>query len=105
MQTELDAAVAAHGQQPYRWGELWQRIKANWRYFPFFLPWAWPALFQEFERQYVRAGHRDFDLDLRRPGAYLRMLWRNPFTLAFFIPVLGWIPIAWRGYKGHRIGQ
>ena len=105
MQRELDAAVAKYGQQPYQWRELWQRIKANWRYFPFFLPWAWPAMFQEFERQYIRAGRRHFDLDLRSPGTYWRMLWRNPFTLTFFIPVLGWIPIAIRGYKGHRIGK
>ncbi|WP_157541649.1 lysophospholipid acyltransferase family protein [Hymenobacter aerophilus] len=103
MQPELDAAVAKYGQHPYRWRELWQRIKTNWRYFPFFLPWAWPALFQEFERQYIRAGRRDFDLDLRTPGAYWRMLWRNPFTISFFIPLLGWIPIAIRGYKNHRI--
>ncbi|RSK48873.1 lysophospholipid acyltransferase family protein [Hymenobacter rigui] len=105
MQKEMDAAVQQHGQHPYRWRELWQCIKANWRYFPFFLPWAWPALFQEFERQYLRHGQRDFDLDLGSPGTYWRMLWRNPFTLTFFIPVLGWIPIAIRGYKGHRLGK
>ncbi|GAB2794713.1 hypothetical protein HNQ93_003914 [Hymenobacter luteus] len=105
MQEELDAAVQQYGQRPYRWRELWQRIRENWRYFPFFLPWAWPALFREFERQYARKGHHDFDLKLRSPGAYWRMLWRNPFTLTFFIPVLGWIPIAIRGYKGHRINK
>ncbi|WP_139920677.1 hypothetical protein [Hymenobacter sp. DG01] len=105
MQQELDAAVQQYGQRPYRWRELWQRIKENWRYFPFFLPWAWPALFREFERQYVHLGRRDFNLDLRSPGAYLCMLWRNPFTITFFVPILGWIPIAIRGYKGHRIGK
>lgn len=105
MQQELDAAVEQHGRRPYRWRELWQRIRENWRYFPFFLPWAWPALFREFERQYVHHGRRDFNLNLRSPGAYWRMLWHNPFTLTFFIPVLGWIPIAIRGYKGHRIGK
>ena len=105
MQTEMDAAVAKYGQQPYRWRELWQRMKENWRYFPFFLPVAWPALFQEFERQYVRHGRRNFKMQLDKPGAWLRMVWKNPFTLAFFIPVLGWIPIAIRGYRGHRIGK
>ncbi|MEJ7660997.1 MAG: hypothetical protein WKG07_15950 [Hymenobacter sp.] len=44
MQTELDAAVLAHGQHPYRWRELWQRMKENRRFFPFFLPFAWPAV-------------------------------------------------------------
>lgn len=104
MQTELDAAVAQHGRRPYRWRELWQRIRENRRSFPFFLPWAWPALFQEFEQQYVREGRRNVRLALHKPGAWLRMVWRNPFTLSFFIPILGWIPIAIRGYKDHRIG-
>ena len=103
MQAELDAAVAAHGQQPYRWAELWQRIKANWRYFPFFLPFAWPAAFAEFERRYVRNGERDFDMQLDRPGAFWKLLWRNPLVLAYFVPLLGWIPLAIRGYRGNKL--
>ncbi|TGE28042.1 lysophospholipid acyltransferase family protein [Hymenobacter metallicola] len=105
MQAEMDAAVQQYGQKPYRWAEMWQRIKQNWRYFPFFLPFAWPAVFTEFEKQYTRKGQRDISLDLTSPGSWLRMIWRNPFTISFFIPILGWIPIAIRGYKGHRIGK
>ena len=105
MQAEMDVAVKNYGQQPYQWGELWQRIKENWRYFPFFLPFAWPALFSEFERRYVKNGERKFDLRLDRPGAWLRMLWRNPITLAYFIPVFGWIPLAIKGYRGNKLGQ
>ena len=105
MQAEMDAAVKNYGQRPYQWGELWQRIKENRRFFPFFLPFSWPALFSEFERRYVKKGHRDFDLQLDRPGAWLRMLWRNPITLAYFIPVLGWIPLAIKGYRGNKLGQ
>ncbi|HEX8348893.1 MAG TPA: hypothetical protein VF598_02955, partial [Hymenobacter sp.] len=92
MQTELDAAVVNYGQQPYRWRELWQRMKENWRYFPFFLPVAWPGLFREFERLYVHEGRRNLKMQLDKPGAWLRMLWRNPFAITFFIPILGWIP-------------
>jgi 1-acyl-sn-glycerol-3-phosphate acyltransferase len=105
MQAEMDAAVAAHGQEPYRWGELWQRIKENWRFFPFFLPFAWPAVFTEFERLYVKEGRRNFRMKLDQPGAWLRMLWRNPLTLAYFIPLLGWIPLAIKGYRGNKLGQ
>ncbi|HEX8327019.1 MAG TPA: hypothetical protein VF629_05730 [Hymenobacter sp.] len=105
MQGEMDAAVAAHGQEPYRWRELWQRIKENRRFFPFFLPFAWPAVFTEFERLYVKEGRRHFRMQLDRPGAWLRMLWRNPITLAYFIPVLGWIPLAIKGYRGNKLGQ
>ncbi|ALW85778.1 hypothetical protein AUC43_12165 [Hymenobacter sedentarius] len=105
MQVELDAAVLAHGQKPYRWGELWQRMKENRRYFPFFLPFAWPAVFTEFERLYVKEGHRDFRMKLDRPGAWLRMLWRNPITLAYFVPLLGWIPLAIKGYRHNKLGH
>ncbi|AIZ65212.1 hypothetical protein PK28_12220 [Hymenobacter sp. DG25B] len=103
MQTEMNAAVQQHGQQPYRWPELWQRMKENRRYFPFFLPFAWPALFTEFERQFVKEGRRGIKLNLTSPGAWLRMIWRNPFTISFFIPILGWLPIAIRGYRGNTI--
>ncbi|WP_345235667.1 hypothetical protein [Hymenobacter saemangeumensis] len=105
MQMELDAAVLAHGQKPYRWGELWQRIKENRRFFPFFLPFAWPAMFTEFERLYVKEGRRNFRMKLDAPGSFFRMLWRNPITIAYFIPVLGWIPLAIKGYRGNKLGQ
>ncbi|MGY3087718.1 1-acyl-sn-glycerol-3-phosphate acyltransferase [Hymenobacter sp. UYAg731] len=105
MQAEMDAAVLAHGQNPYRWAELWQRIKENRRYFPFFLPFAWPAMFTEFERLYVKEGRRSFRMQLDKPGAWLKMLWRNPITLAYFIPLIGWIPLAIKGYKGNKLGQ
>jgi len=105
MQTELDAAVAVYGQQPYRWGELWQRMKENRRFFPFFLPFAWPAAFTEFERLYVKEGRRNFRMQLDKPGAWLKMMWRNPITLAYFIPLIGWIPLAIKGYRGNKLGQ
>jgi hypothetical protein len=105
MQVEMDAAVLAHGQQPYRWGELWQRMKKNWRFFPFFFPFAWPAVFTEFERLYVKEGRRNFRMKLDQPGAWLRMMWRNPLTLAYFIPLLGWIPLAIKGYHNNTLGK
>ena len=105
MQTEMDAAVLAHGQKPYCWPELWQRMKENRRYFPFFFPFAWPAMFTEFERLYVKEGRRNFRMQLDRPGAWLRMLWRNPITLAYFIPLLGWIPLAIKGYRNNSLGK
>ena len=105
MQAELDAAVLAHGQKPYRWAELWQRLKENWRYFPFFFPFAWPAMFTEFERLYVQEGRRNFKMQLDRPGTWLRLLWRNPITLAYFIPLLGWIPLAIKGYRNNSLGK
>ncbi|GAA4384286.1 hypothetical protein [Hymenobacter koreensis] len=105
MQEDLDAAVAQYGQQPYKAGELWQRIKENMRYFPFFLPSFWPLIFHEFERLYTKKGRRDFKMSLSGFGTTMRLIWRNPFVISFFIPLLGWIPIAIRGYYKNRIGQ
>lgn len=105
MQAELDAAVAAHGQQPYRWRELWQRMKENRRYFPFFLPFAWPLAFTEFERRYVKNGERNFQMPLDKFGSFWQLLWRNPLVLAYFIPLLGWLPLALKGYRGHLLGK
>ncbi|OGX91187.1 hypothetical protein [Hymenobacter coccineus] len=105
MQAELDAAVAAHGQHPYQWRELWQRMKENRRFFPFFLPFAWPAAFAEFERRFVTNGERGFKMRLDAPGAFWKMLWRNPLVLAYFIPLLGWIPLAIRGYRNNKLGR
>ncbi|MFD1470698.1 hypothetical protein ACFQ48_20900 [Hymenobacter caeli] len=105
MQAEMHAAVAAHGRHPYRWRELWQRMKENRRFFPFFLPFAWPAAFTEFERRFVKNGERNFKMRLDAPGAFWKMLWRNPIVLAYFIPLLGWIPLAIKGYKGNKLGQ
>ena len=105
MQAELEAAVQAHGQHPYHWRELWQRMKENRRYFPFFLPFAWPAAFAEFERRFVTNGERNFDMHLDRPGAFWKIIWRNPFVLTYFVPLLGWLPLAIKGYRGHRLDK
>jgi len=105
MQTELNAAVATHGQQPYRWRELWQRMKENRRYFPFFLPFAWPIAFAEFERRFVKRGERGFHMQLDKPGSFWRYIWRNPLTLAYFLPLIGWIPLAIKGYRRHKLRE
>jgi hypothetical protein len=26
-------------------------------------------------------------------------------VLAYFVPLLGWIPLAIKGYRGHRLGR
>lgn len=104
MQQELNEAVDKYGQKPFRWGELWQQMKANWRYFPFYLPPFWPLLFHEFERGYRKYGP-GYKLRLSGFGTTMRLIWRNPFVISFFIPVLGLIPVAIRGYRKHRIGE
>jgi hypothetical protein len=70
----------------------------NWKKLAFFHSPGWPLLFAEHERRCRRSGGKAFKMRTG-PFSLLTALVRNPATLAFFIPVLGWIPILWKGYR------
>jgi len=98
MQDELTEAVRKYGHSPYKIGEfLWSIVK-NFKQLPYSLPFGWPLSFLEFERRYQQekrkgSGAKKIKLDLGW-GSSLRILFQNPFAWTFFIPILGWIPIA-----------
>ena len=92
LQTELDEAEATYGRQPFGWRSFWRQLARNWRSFPLWLPIGWPLLFWEFERQYARGLHEDEPLALSG-GSILRILSAQPWLLAYYVPVLGWIPL------------
>ncbi len=101
MQEELDAAVAKYGRRPYRMGEHLRSVWKNRKMFPFFFPWGWLFAFHEFIRLWNRREPKQTDVQIQYGfGSWFRMLWKNPFTIFYFIPILGWIPIIWLGYKG-----
>jgi 1-acyl-sn-glycerol-3-phosphate acyltransferase len=97
-QSDLDAAVERYGKEPYEGWRLLRFNLRNWKKLAFFHSPGWPLLFAEHERLYRKSKGRVFKMrtDLL---ALLTALLRNPSTLAFFIPILGWIPIIWQGYK------
>ena len=104
MQKELNQSVAEYGQKPYEWREHFGYVLKNWRKFPFFLPWGWPLLFHEFHRKWEQNKHKDMEIDIKFPS-FFRMLLRNPFCIVYFIPIIGFIPIMWRGYRGNTLGK
>ena len=99
MQQQLDAAVQAHGSKPYDVLHLLKTWLKNLRYFPFYTPCFWPALFAEFDRCYRSGRPEKFTHSWK---TYLRSLVHNPITIAFFIPILGWVPILLRGLRNRR---
>jgi 1-acyl-sn-glycerol-3-phosphate acyltransferase len=101
MQEELDEAVSKYGQKPYEVKELWRIWRKNVRKFPFFMAAFWPSLFAEFDRSY-----RFRESKRIRVGflSGIKSLYHNPMTIAFFLPVIGWIPILFHGLKGRRKG-
>jgi hypothetical protein len=101
MQADLDKARAEYGRSPYQIGNF---IKTCWKYrkyFPYNLPIMWCFLFHDFERQWFREGGRErgkVNIYLGW-GAIFRFLWRNPITIAYFIPIFGWFILVWYGKR------
>lgn len=99
-QDELNEAVKTYGKAPFSIKELLKKMAQNWKRIPHILPFNWPIIFTEFERRY-RNGERDFHV---KTGG-LHILWylfRNPITLFFFLPLIGWIPMIIRGFKNSN---
>lgn len=101
MQTELTEAVVKHGQVRFNIKELFRKMWTHKQLFPFYLPFGWPLLFREFERQYSNnKGKQLDDIQLNLGwGAFFRLLYHNPVTICYFIPILGWIPLAIMGFR------
>jgi 1-acyl-sn-glycerol-3-phosphate acyltransferase len=93
MQQDLDAAVEKYGHAPFEFKELMQKMWQNRRYFPYNTPVFWPFVFHEFERQWIferkYITKERIDIPMHW-GAIFVLIWRNPITLAYFIPIIGW---------------
>ena len=110
----LDESVEKYGKKPFNWKNLRAANKgkekrgSKIRFFPYLTPVGWPMLFGEFDRKYRKyeqEGRKgEFKLRMRRRD-FFTLLFRNLITICYFIPVLGWIPLAIRGYskpKGEK---
>ncbi len=101
MQEDLNAAVEAHGKHPYRLGELFKNIIKHWRTLPYWTPIGWPAVFTEFDRRFEAEGHETKDIT-KGWFRFWKIIWKNPIVLAYFIPIVGWIPILRKGLRDRK---
>lgn len=100
-QEELLEAVKVYGKSPFNLKELLSKMAQNWKRIPHILPFNWPIIFTEFERRY-RKGERN--IHVKTSGWHiLWYLFRNPVTLFFFLPILGWIPLIIRGFRNSTL--
>lgn len=104
MQEELDQAVKRYGQTPYSSGKIIANSLKNILTLNYFTPPGWPLLFHEHHRLYVKGGGKPFSMKIGFWSG-LKYMFNNPFTIAFYIPILGWIPLLIKGYRKHRIGK
>lgn len=104
MQIEIDEAVKAYGQKPYDWKSFFKNFGKKMKYFPYFLPFGWPMLFSEFEKQKVeKKGHKKpFKVGFK---LFFRTIWKNPIVLCYYIPILGWIPLLLKGYNKKALNK
>ena len=103
MQAQTDEAEEKWGKDPYLLREFWKRFGKNFKRFPFNMPFGWPLIFTEYERQFERYLKTGEKVNLKLgPFSTIRMLFRNPIVFCYFIPILGWIPLLIKGYRNTR---
>ena len=67
------------------------------------MPFGWPLIFAEFERKWYKTKERPIKIKLGF-WAIFRILLRNPITLCYYLPIIGWLPLLIKGYSGKKKG-
>ncbi len=101
-QKGLSDAVEKYGKKPFNWKTLFKSFKEHSKLLFAGLPFFWVILFYEFERLFKKHGNGNFEI---KTGFFrnIGLIFKNPFLIFYFIPILGWIPIAVKGYKGNKL--
>jgi hypothetical protein len=125
MQLELTEAVRRYGQKPFDFPELWRTFTENWKKAIYFMPVFWAFLFIDHERKYAEmqrrlaqySGNTPEELEKRQAildaamqpaedeslfamvKTAVNMVVSNPQVLTMYVPVVGWIPVLWQGFK------
>jgi 1-acyl-sn-glycerol-3-phosphate acyltransferase len=99
MQEHLTASAQQYGQQPYDWKSLFRAQRGQGKRFWFHYPMFWQFIFWEHERQYRRFQQDGTPVNMDFGfGGFLKMLFRHAFLLFYFLPIIGWIPLLFKGY-------
>ncbi|GJM30707.1 MAG: hypothetical protein DHS20C17_33420 [Cyclobacteriaceae bacterium] len=102
VQKELNMAVEKYGKQRFSKGKFkgstFKELLKLWYYTPL----GWPLLFHEHHRLFMKNHGKPFNMKVSFWSGF-KYLFRNPFTLSFYLPVIGWIPLLIRGYWKHNI--
>jgi len=102
MQEDLDKAVEVYGKHPFNWKNFFKTFFKNFRKIHRFLPTSWSVLFIDFHNEFIEKGNKTY----KQKSGFFRIFWlmiKNPITFAYFLPILGWIPIAIKGYRQNTI--
>ncbi|MCB1158226.1 MAG: 1-acyl-sn-glycerol-3-phosphate acyltransferase [Leptospiraceae bacterium] len=102
-QEHLDESVETYGQKPFEFKRYFLLSLKNLNKIPLVSPSGWPILFMEFLRQYKKKKEQlKFKVGF---GSFLKGILFNPFSLFYYIPLLGLIPLIWKGYRDNNIKE
>ena len=104
MQQELDQAVKEYGSKRYSSGKISGSKLIDILTLFYYTPLGWPMLFHEHHRLYRKHQGKPFTMKLGL-WSWVKLLIRNPFVIAYYIPIIGWIPILIKGYWKHTISS
>ena len=97
MQVQLNKAVEKYGKNPYHMKEFFSINIRNLGKIPYSMPFGWPLLFEHFNRMWKKNQiDKPFKLGFL---SSLRIIFKSPQLLFFYIPVLGWIPLLIKGLR------
>ena len=98
MQQQLTKARAMYGSKPYKLKEFFNITFKNLRKLPYSMPFGWPLLFQHFIDEWGKNKLINKPLKLGFLSS-LKILIRSPKQLFFYLPIIGWIPLLFKGLK------
>lgn len=97
-QEGLTKHVKVYGQRGIQWKHFWKTALLKQHMYPLNMPFGWPAFFAEFERRFKLYKGEHFTMETGWL-AWFKYLLKNPFFFFFYIPILGWIPLAIKGFR------
>ena len=92
MQEDLNKAVEKYGKHPYKTSGLIKIFIKNLSKIPYILPSGWALMFLEHERLFTNGNGKPVKMKITF-FSWIIWLFRNPQSLFFYIPFLGWIPL------------
>lgn len=96
MQRQLDEARSKYGKKPYHIGEFIKINLKNLDKLPYSMPFGWPLLFKYFSNLQKENENQEKPLKLGWFSS-LKILFRSPKLIFYYLPILGWIPILIKG--------
>ncbi len=101
MQQQLNKAVEGHGQEPYKIREFLKLSMKKPIRTLFALPYCWALLYNAKNVQWEDKAAPSSTF-FRKIWSTLNSIFRKPYVLFFYIPVIGWLPILWMGLFRKR---